>query len=99
MAEDKEGKVFKGWLDESGEIISTKKSYTFKVTGEKNLTAVYEDIFETKKGLSSGQIVGIVIGSVVVAGLGGFAIYWFVVRKKTFADLIAAIKGIFEKKQ
>lgn len=92
MAEDKEGKVFKGWLDESGEIISTKKSYTFKVTGEKNLTAVYEDILETKKGLSSGQIVGIVIGSVVVAGIGGFAVLWFAVKKKTFADLGVVLK-------
>lgn len=95
MAEDKEGKVFKGWLDESGEIISTKKSYTFKVTGEKNLTAVYEDILETKKGLSSGQIVGIVIGSVVVAGIGGFAVLWFAVKKKTFADLGVALKNGF----
>ena len=95
MAEDKEGKVFKGWLDESGEIISTKKSYTFKVTGEKNLTAVYEDILETKKGLSSGQIVGIVIGSVVVAGIGGFAVLWFAIKKKTFADLGVALKKGF----
>lgn len=95
MAEDKEGKVFKGWLDESGEIISTKKSYTFKVTGEKNLTAVYEDILETKKGLSSGQIVGIVIGSVVVAGIGGFAVLWFAVKKKTFADLGVVLKKGF----
>lgn len=91
-AEDKEGKVFKGWLDESGEIISTKKSYAFKVTGEKKLTAVYEDILETKKGLSSGQIVGIVIGSVVVAGIGGFAVLWFAVKKKTFADLGVVLK-------
>ena len=95
MAEDKEGKVFKGWQDESGEIISTKKSYTFKVTGEKTLTAVYEDIFETKKGLSSGQIVGIVIGSVVVAGIGGFAVLWFAVKKKSFANLGVALKNGF----
>ena len=32
-------------------------------------------------------------------GLGGFAIFWFVIKKKSFADLIAAIKGIFKKKQ
>ena len=42
-AEDKEGKVFKGWQDESGKIVSAKKSYTFTVTGETTLTAVYED--------------------------------------------------------
>lgn len=94
-----EGKVFKGWKDESGNIVGTYTEYTFTVTGETTLTAVYEDAPVAKKGLSGGGIAGIVIGSVAVAGLGGFAIYWFVVRKKTFADLIAAIKGIFEKKQ
>lgn len=93
------GKVFKGWKDESGNIVGTYTEYTFTVTGETTLTAVYEDALVAKKGLSGGGIAGIVIGSVAVAGLGGFAIYWFVVRKKTFADLIAAIKGIFEKKQ
>ena len=111
-AEDKEGKVFKGWKDESGEIVSAEKSYTFKVTGATTLTVVYEDIAPTptpqpgtdtkpttkKQGLSGGQIAGIVIGSVAVAGLGGFSVFWFVIKKKSFADLIAAIKGVFVKK-
>ena len=107
-AEDKEGKVFVGWKDESGEIVSTKKEYTFNVEGEKTLTAVYEDKSSgggeitppaKKDGLSGGQIAGIVIGSVAVAGIGGFAIFWFAVKKKTFADLIAAIKALFSKKK
>ncbi len=50
------------------------------------------------KGLNGGAIAGIVVGSVAVAGIGGFAIFWFVVKKKSFADLIAAIKGLFKKK-
>ena len=100
-AEDKEGKVFKGWQDETGKFVSTKKEYTFKVEGEKNLTAVYEDKSSgggeitppaKKDGLSGGQIAGIVIGSVAVAGIGGFAIFWFAVKKKTFADLGVALK-------
>lgn len=94
-----EGKVFKGWQDASGKIVSTDKSYTFKVTGATTLTAVYEDAPAAKKGLSGGQIAGIVIGSVAVAGLGGFAIFWFAIKKKTFADLIAAIKALFTKKK
>ena len=52
-----------------------------------------------KDGLSGGQIAGIVIGSVAVAGIGGFAIFWFAVKKKTFADLITAIKALFTKKK
>ena len=106
--EPAEGKVFKGWQDASGKIVSTDKSYTFKVTGETTLTAVYEDKSSgggeitppaKKDGLSGGQIAGIVIGSVAVAGIGGFAIFWFAVKKKTFADLIAAIKALFTKKK
>ena len=92
-AEDKEGKVFKGWQDESGKIISTEKSYKFTVSAEKTLTAVYEDAPAAKKGLSGGAIAGIVIGSLAGAGIIGFAIFWFAVRKKSFADLIDAIKG------
>ena len=107
-AEDKEGKVFKGWKDESGKIVSTNKSYTFTVTEATTLTAVYDDKSSgggeitppaKKDGLSGGQIAGIVIGSVAVAGIGGFAVLWFAVKKKTFADLIAAIKALFAKKK
>ncbi len=107
-AEDKEGKVFKGWKDESGNIVSTNKSYTFTVSGEKTLTAVYDDMPSgggeitppaKKDGLSGGQIAGIVIGSVAVAGIGGFAVLWFAVKKRTFADLGVAIKALFTKKK
>lgn len=107
-AEDKEGKEFKGWKDESGEIVSTDKSYKFTVSEGKTLTAVYDDKSSgggeitppaKKDGLSGGQIAGIVIGSVLLAGIGGFAVLWFAVKKKSFADLIAAIKALFTKKK
>lgn len=102
-AEDKEGKVFNGWQDESGNIVSTEKSYTFKVTGATTLTAVYEDASSggeitppaKKDGLSGGQIAGIVIGTLLLAGIGGFAIFWFAVKKKSFADLGVALKKGF----
>lgn len=106
--EPAEGKVFKGWQDASGKIVSTEKSYTFTVNGETTLTAVYEDKSSgggeitppaKKDGLSGGQIAGIVIGSVLLAGIGGFAVLWFAVKKKSFADLIAAIKALFTKKK
>ncbi len=50
-----------------------------------------------KGGLSTGAIVGITVGTVAVAEIGGFSIFWFAIKKKKFADLIAAIKGIFKK--
>lgn len=111
-AEDKEGKEFVGWKDASGKIVSTKKEYTFEVKDEMVLTAVYQDKAPgggtidgeiapapDKKGLSGGQIAGIVIGSVAGVGIVGFAIFWFVVKKKSFAELISAIKALFNKKQ
>ena len=111
-AEDKEGKEFVGWKDESGKTVSTQKEYTFVVKDGMVLTAVYQDKAPgggtidgeiapapDKKGLSGGQIAGIVIGSIAGVGIVGFAIFWFVVKKKTFAELISAIKALFNKKQ
>lgn len=111
-AEDKEGKEFVGWKDESGKIVSTQKEYTFVVKDGMVLTAVYQDKAPgggtidgeiapapDKKGLSGGQIAGIVIGSIAGVGIVGFAIFWFVVKKKSFAELISAIKALFNKKQ
>lgn len=103
-AEDKEGKVFKGWKDESGKIISTNKSYTFTVTEATTLIAVYEDKSSgggeitppaETNGLSGGAIAGIVTGSAAVAGIGGFAVMWFAVKKKTFEELGVALKKGF----
>ena len=45
-----------------------------------------------KIGLSGGAIAGIAVGSVIVVGLGGFSLFWFVIKKKKFADLIALFK-------
>ena len=110
--EPAEGKEFVGWQDESGKIVSTKKEYTFEVKEGMVLTAVYQDKAPgggtidgeiapapDKNGLSGGQIAGIVIGSIAGVGIVGFAIFWFVVKKKSFAELISAIKALFNKKQ
>ena len=51
-----------------------------------------DDPTDDKDGLGTGAIVGIVIGSVAVAGVGGFALFWFVIKKKSLADLIAVFK-------
>jgi len=44
--------------------------------------------------LSGGAIAGIAVGSTAVVGIGGFSLIWFVIKKKSWADLIA----IFKKK-
>lgn len=103
------GKVFKGWKNKSGEIVSTNMKYTFTVSDEIYLTAVYDNLSsseietdDSKKqndSLSSGEIAGIAIGTILLAGIIGFAIFWFIVKKKTFADLRIAIKALFAKKK
>lgn len=45
-----------------------------------------------EEGLSGGAIAGIVIGCLVLAGIVAFAIVWFVVKKKTFADIAAIFR-------
>lgn len=50
------------------------------------------EIEPEKTGLSGGAIAGIAVGSVAVAGVGGFSLFWFVIKKKKFADLIALFK-------
>lgn len=50
------------------------------------------EIEPEKTGLSGGAIAGIAVGSVAVAGLGGFSLFWFDIKKKKFADLIALFK-------
>ena len=42
----------------------------------------------------AGAIAGIVAGYVAVGGVGGFALLWFVIKKKTWAEFLA----IFKKK-
>ena len=88
-------------------LLEQNRSLLVRINREK-ATAVYEDKPSDdgeitppakKDGLSGGQIAGIVIGTVLFAGIGGFAIFWFAIKKKTFADLIAAIKALFTKKK
>ena len=53
-----------------------------------------EDVNSNGDGLSGGAIVGIAVGFTAVVGIGGFSLIWFVIKKKSWADLIA----IFKKK-
>ena len=88
--EPAEGKVFKGWKDASGKIVSKNKNYTFTVKEGISLTAIFED---APVGLSGGAIAGIIIACVAFLGVGGLAVFLFVIKKKTFAEVVAAVKG------
>ena len=78
--------------EESDETEESEESDTSKETE----TAPSADTppSDNDGGLNIGAIIGIVCGSVTVVGIGGFALVWFVIKKKSFADLIA----IFKKK-
>ena len=97
-----EGKIFDGWaLSAEGEKITTTEIY---VTEDTELFALWKDASgevepepqpeENKGGLGAGAIVAIVLASLIVLGVGGFAVYWFVIKKKKWADL----KALFKKK-
>lgn len=92
--EPEKGKVFAGWKDASGKIVSTDKNYTFTVKEGISLTAIFED---APVGLSGGAIAGIIIACAALFGVGGLAVFLFVIKKKTFAEVVAAVKGKFKK--
>lgn len=100
-----QGKVFGGWrvgdrLVQPGEQIL--------VDGDLTISPVWNDAPVDpdpqpvapqdeggNKGLSGGAIAGIVIGCILggcLLGCGIFALVWFVIKKKSFADLIALFK-------
>ena len=94
-----EGKEFAGWkVNGQGDLLAAGSK--INVTADVELVAQWKDKTvdpqpgqpTNNAGLPAGAVVGIVIGSVVVVGLGGFSIFWFVIKKKTFADLIAIFK-------
>ena len=75
---------------------------TRKTEGQQTRTCTGCGLVETATidalgGIGGGAIAGIVTGSVAVSGAGGFGIYWFLLQKKTFAQLLAALgKGAVE---
>ena len=67
---------------------------TRKTAGEKTHTCTGCGLVETATiealgGVSGGVVAGVTVGSVAVAGAAGFAIFWFVLQKKSFAEFLA----------
>jgi hypothetical protein len=86
--------TFTDWtvLQEVSRDANGYEVHSCKVCGLREIKVIY-----ALDSLSVGAIVGIVIGSVVVAGAAGFAIFWFLIQKKTFAALMEAVKGLAAK--
>ena len=43
-------------------------------------------------GLGAVAILGIILGSIAAGGAGGLSLFWFVIKRKSWADLIALFK-------
>jgi hypothetical protein len=41
-----------------------------------------------KDGISRGGVMAIVFGAVCVSGATGFSVFWFIVKKKKWSDLV-----------
>ena len=99
-----EGKEFAGWkVNGQGDLLQPGEK--INVTSNIELVAQWKDkggdtpvtpddpVTPNKSsGLPAGAVVGIVVGSSLVVGVGGFALVWFVIKKKTWADFIALFK-------
>ncbi len=96
------GYVFDKWTSAAGVVFTDENNAitTFNMPSKNvTITATYklaevEPEPEAKGGLSAGAVVGIILGVTVVGGIGGFALVWFVIKKKKWADL----KALFKKK-
>ena len=95
-----DGYEFDKWVSSSGVVFADASSATttfVMIEGNVTVTATYKPVVAptpSNSGLGGGAIAGIVIGSILVAGIAGFALVWFVIKKKTWADFVA----IFKKK-
>ena len=96
-----DGYEFDKWVSSSGVTFADANSATTTFTmieGNVTVTATYKPVVvppdPSSSGLSGGAIAGIIIVSILVAGIGGFALVWFGIKKKTWADFVA----IFKKK-
>lgn len=57
--------------------------------GNETYTATYfiaeiKDSRDENEALSGGTIAGIAVGSTAAVGVGGFSLFWFVIKKKRF---------------
>lgn len=83
-------------FDENG--IEITELTMAKIPNEKHNSSNEDSSSDENGGLSTAEVVGVVAGSTVVAGAGGFVVVWFFIKKKSFAELVEAIKKVFKIK-
>ena len=76
----------------------TEHSYSNEKDVDCNICGDVRDVTDDD-GLSTGAIIAISVGSAIVVGTGVFSIFWFVIKKKKFSDLIAIFKKVSIKKK
>lgn len=73
-------------------VTSSVESGSIVATASDPISKADESAAPSNSGLGGGAIAGIVIASILVAGIAGFALVWFVIKKKTWADFLALFK-------
>ncbi len=69
------------------------RALTFHADDDRNRHCDVCDTELPRERLSGGSISAIATSSTVVAGLGGFSIFWFVIKKKSWAALLKLLLG------
>ena len=77
-----------GSVEECVTIVNENGSVSF----ETEHFSKYAVIGVNERGLQAGAIIGIVICTAIVLGVGGFSIFWFAIKKKRFMDLISIVR-------
>ena len=84
-----------GSTPETPEIPETPETPNEPTTPDNTPDIIPEVEGEDEAGLTAGAIAGIAVGATagaVALGVGGFAIFWFVIKKKSMAELLAIFK-------
>lgn len=74
-------------MNENGEMVieTSELSYSYKITKNQTLTAVYRDINKNdnnNNNFPTGAVIGIAIGSVSAVIIVGILLYVFVIKKR-----------------
>ena len=81
-----------GSYEECETTVNEDGTISFKTDHFSRYAVIGVTDIKTNDVLGVGAIVGIVVGGAAVVGVGAFAVVWFVIKKKSLAELIAVFK-------